>query len=375
MKEKIKGKINKKSILVVLGLMVVGGLFFLTKIKGTDSENYYTVEKKDIDLVIESRGFVQSDENAELYFKIIDRITEVYVDEGDWVRKGDPLVALSSYSTNLDIKYAKDTRDVALLEKDLFVEKYQNDVDEVGGNDEYQIQLRTYDEKASKAESQYQKALINTSDTVLTAPFDGNVSKVMVEKGELSSLTRPAIEIQNIGILSVYANVSEVDIEYVNIDDKVEVMFDAFPDKKYIGKVTKINPAAQIVQGIAYYRVTVVPEAVPETLKVGMNADIDIQAESKKDVVTLPLYIINDLRVDTGEITLATNEGTKNVRVKLGVTGLEPAAFRTPCERASQLRHTPMPTSQNLPLFRLKIQPFCLRQSLVLKKKRRQKLF
>jgi len=34
-----------------------------------------------------------------------------------------------------------------------------------------------------------------------------------------------------------------------------------------------------------------------------------------------------------------------------------------------------MPTSQNLPLFRLKIQPFCLRQSLVLKKKRRQKLF
>ncbi|KKS75362.1 MAG: Efflux transporter, RND family, MFP subunit [candidate division WWE3 bacterium GW2011_GWA2_42_9] len=293
MKEKIKGKINKKSILVVLGLMVVGGLFFLTKIKGTDSENYYTV----------------------LYFKIIDRITEVYVDEGDWVRKGDPLVALSSYSTNLDIKYAKDTRDVALLEKDLFVEKYQNDVDEVGGNDEYQIQLRTYDEKASKAESQYQKALINTSDTVLTAPFDGNVSKVMVEKGELSSLTRPAIEIQNIGILSVYANVSEVDIEYVNIDDKVEVMFDAFPDKKYIGKVTKINPAAQIVQGIAYYRVTVVPEAVPETLKVGMNADIDIQAESKKDVVTLPLYIINDLRVDTGEITLATNEGTKNVRV------------------------------------------------------------
>src|SRR3989339_1101141 len=204
MKEKIKGKINKKSILVVLGLMVVGGLFFLTKIKGTDSENYYTVEKKDIDLVIESRGFVQSDENAELYFKIIDRITEVYVDEGDWVRKGDPLVALSSYSTNLDIKYAKDTRDVALLEKDLFVEKYQNDVDEVGGNDEYQIQLRTYDEKASKAESQYQKALINTSDTVLTAPFDGNVSKVMVEKGELSSLTRPAIEIQNIDNLGVY---------------------------------------------------------------------------------------------------------------------------------------------------------------------------
>ncbi len=25
----------------------------------------------------------------------------------------------------------------------------------------------------------------------------------------------------------------------------------------------------------------------------------------------------------------------------VGVTGLEPATFRTPCERASQLRHTP----------------------------------
>ena len=315
----MKEKINIKNALIVIGLLSVGAVIFFTKVKKSGEENYYTVEKKDVNLVIESRGYVESKENAQLYFKFVDKITEVYVDEGDWVRKGDPLVALSSSSTNLDIKYAKDSRDMALLDKDLFVENYQNDVDDVGGSDEYEIQLKTYQEKASRAEALYQKALLNTSDTVLRAPFDGNVSKVMVEKGELSSLTRPAIEIQNIDNLGVYANVSEVDVEYVNVDDKVEIVFDAFSDKVYTGKVTKINPAAQIIQGIAYYRITVVPDTVPETLKVGMNADIDIHAESKTDVVALPLYIIDDLQAESGKVTVMTDGGTKDVDVKLGL--------------------------------------------------------
>ena len=309
--------INKKTLIFLVVILIVALGFF--RFKKNSTEEYYTIQRQDMELIVETSGYVQSNDKADLYFEVAEKVTDVLVVEGDTVEKGDVLATVSGESLAQSSQVARDNRDIAIFEKDIFVERYFNNMDGVGGEDEYYQQLRIYDENISKADAQYNQSLISNRKSVITAPFDGTVSKVYVNKGDLSSLARPAIEIQNVSNPVIYTNISEMDIAYIDINDRVEIVFDAFPDKIFSGYVYSINPVADTVQGVAYYNAEIKADSRPEKLLVGMSADINIFAEKRENVLYLPLYLVDNVTTDSGAVKLGNKDGVTDTEVKIGL--------------------------------------------------------
>lgn len=309
--------INKKTLILLVVILVTAFGFFRFKENGT--KEYYTVRRQDMELVVETGGYVQSNDKADLYFELSEIITDVMVLEGDVVEKGDTLATVSGESLAQSSQVARDNRDIAIFEKDLFVERYLTDMDSVGGENQYYRQLRIYDENISKAEAQYSQSLISTRKSAIIAPFDGSISKIHINRGDLSSTNHPAIEMQDVLSQVLYANISEVDIAYIDVNDRVEIVFDAFPDKIYTGFIYSINPAAENVQGVAYYRAEIKADSLPEKLRIGMSADVNILAETKDNVLYLPLYLMEKVTADSGVVKVYGKSGITETEIKTGL--------------------------------------------------------
>jgi len=308
---------NKKTLIFLAVILIVA--FGIFRFKKRETLEYYTVQRQDMELIVETGGYVQSYDKADLYFEVAEKITDVLVLEGDSVKKGDTLATVSGGSLAQSSQVARDNRDIAKFEKDLYVERYLTNMDAVGGENEYYRQLRIYDENISKASAQYTQALINNQKSTINAPFDGTVSKVYVNKGDLSSTNRPAIVLQDVSNQVLYTNISEVSIAYIDINDKVEIIFDAFPDKSFAGFVYSINPVAETVQGVAYYKAEIKADNLPEKLRIGMSADINISAETKENVLYLPLYLIDSVTADSGVVKFDGKNGPVETEIQIGL--------------------------------------------------------
>ncbi len=138
----------------------------------------------------------------------------------------------------------------------------------------------------------------------IVAPFDGLVTGVDVKRGETVTPGKTIITMNALGNFEIISNISEVDIAKVQVGQTVEVTLDAFTsDEKWTGKVTRINPAEKVVEGVIFYETRVLFDQNDERLKSGMTANLVIEVGRRDDVVRLPLRAISE------------KNGEKSVRV------------------------------------------------------------
>jgi HlyD family secretion protein len=96
--------------------------------------------------------------------------------------------------------------------------------------------------------------------TVVRAPIDGVVASIATHEGETvaASLAAPTfVVLIDASRLECVALVDETDIGRVRIGDTASFTVDAYPDKVFTGRVTRIAPDATIIGGVVDYEVTV----------------------------------------------------------------------------------------------------------------------
>jgi len=80
-------------------------------------------------------------------------------------------------------------------------------------------------------------------DTDIRAPFDGIVEKRLVNLGELVKTQMPVMSVVRVDPLKVMAEIPEKMAPWINSGQAVELRVDAYPDKTFAGKVSRISPA------------------------------------------------------------------------------------------------------------------------------------
>ena len=122
----------------------------------------------------------------------------------------------------------------------------------------------------------------------------------------------------------IEADVSELDINKIKQDDRVEVTFDAISEiDLFPGKVLAIDPAEKVIDGDIYYRIVLVLDEENEFIKSGMTADIDIITGFKSDVLLVPSRaIVRDGKEKKIRILNEKEEVETNV-ITVGLEGVE----------------------------------------------------
>ncbi len=193
--------------------------------------------------------------NSEVRAKISGYITEVLVDEGQKVKKGQTLFRLETQSLSQDAAGAKANVNAAQVEVDKLKPLVEKNIIS-------EVQLETAKAKLLQAQSSYNSIGANIDYANIKSPVDGYVGTIRFRKGSLVSPTssEPLTIVSDIS--KVYAYFSMNEREYLDFIQKVEGA-DIASKIKNLPKVTLI-----LANGSTYDQ-----EGTIETINSQVNAN------------------------------------------------------------------------------------------------------
>jgi len=122
----------------------------------------------------------------------------------------------------------------------------------------------------------------------LTAPFDGTLTALYTKPGDVVSAGTQAAQLADLSQLYVDVPISEVDIPHIQLDQTAELVFDAFFEQTFTGKVVEIDHVGDARTGVVSYQVTIALENGQDQIKPGMTAGVTILTEERQNVFTVP---------------------------------------------------------------------------------------
>jgi len=168
---------------------------------------------------------------------------------------------------------------------------------------------------AAQAKVDAVQATLNMAQ--ISAPFAGTVTGVGGMAGDQVSPGTSAFRVDDLSRMQVDVQVSEVDINNVQVGQPVILTFDAISGKTYNGQIIEVAQAGDSVQGAVNFTVTVELTDSDTKVKSGMTAAVTITVKQLNDVLLVPnraVRLVNNQRV----VYILRNDQPVEVNVNLG---------------------------------------------------------
>jgi len=152
-------------------------------------------------------------------------------------------------------------------------------------------------------------------DASVRAPFDGYVQQRMVSLGELVKEQMPVMKIVRIDPLKVTAEIPEGLAPWVQSGQTVDLQVDAYPDKPFTGKVSRISPSVnQQTRAFPFEALVPNPQGL---LKPGTFVRVKLTTNHVEDLLTLP-YAALQYRYGVNRAFVVTGDSIVGREVKVG---------------------------------------------------------
>ena len=314
-------------------------------------------EKRVIVETITANGKIQPETEVKISPDVAGEIVELTVKEGDNVVKGQllcrikpdiyisqrdrSLAAISSAKARLAQSEAQFTQAELSYNrsKQLYDEQTVSKSEFEQAQASYTVAKAEVDAakfSVVSSEASLKEATENLQKTSIYAPMSGTVSMLLVELGErvvgTSMMTgTEMMRVADLSRMEAQVEVNENDIVRVSVGDTVLIEVDAYLDQKFKGVVTEIANSAKTT-GVSADQVTnfdvkilVLPESYKKLVdagdsnpfRPGMSATVDIQTESKADIITVPIQSVTT-RTDTTKVTGTLSD--KDIRTLVFIT-------------------------------------------------------
>ena len=227
-----------------------------------------------------THGSLESEAMADITPEAGGVVTEILVEEGDAVQRGQVLAVLSNPSleagsdrTQVELKQAQRRFQQSKL---LHGQGAISDSEFLEAQDAFNI-----------ASTSFREATRSRGFTQLASPIDGTVAIRDVRIGELASGATRAFQIVDLNRLRVIVNLAERDLAYLTVGQTVSLA-GAYDDAaRATGQVLRVSPVVDEATGTV--RVTVAVESSAEgRLRPGQFVEVRIEVDRRADVVTIP---------------------------------------------------------------------------------------
>jgi RND family efflux transporter MFP subunit len=285
-------------------------------------------------------GTTAPHERAKLGAKVDGTISEITVDEGDEIQKGQLLIALDPVDFQLDIKRAKAALKAAEAELNQAQEDYElKSLDwkrisslyerRVIAKHRYDVMKASYNMAgASVAEARAKVTQMKAdlalaekryADSRILAPFDGVVTKKMLHVGEVSSVygyNWETLEVMDLSRIKIECDIAEKWRTFIAPGMSALITVDALPNEKFSGTITTITPLVDPQQRT--FKIKIVIPNTEKRLTAGMFARINIALEKKPDTIIVPMDDI--LQTQEGHfVFLVQDDKARKHQIELGI--------------------------------------------------------
>ncbi len=249
---------------------------------------------------------------------------EVEQAQGNYQRAGENVrVGLQLQDATLTYEQAKLAYEIALDvdNNDLTsawsnVEQAQADLDALLASSTEE-EIEDAELTVQSAELALEMAQRQLADATLIAPFDGVVTDIGLDVGEMAS-GAAVVVVADLETLEVEITLDEIDIIELSEGQAAEMDVEALDGVVIPGEVVKIAPTGETSSGVVLYPVTVQLAEAPAAVHAGMTVDVEIITEQWEDVLYLPQRAIQ-LEGDDAFVMLQTgSEQYEKTPVTLG---------------------------------------------------------
>jgi multidrug efflux pump subunit AcrA (membrane-fusion protein) len=181
----------------------------------------------------------------------------------------------------------------------------------------------------------YELAQKKVADAVVRAPVAGSVSERLVQPGEFIRENTPVATIVQMNPLKLKTAIQERHAGLIRPGQTVEFVVEAFPDRKFTGKIAYVSPAVD--QATRTFPVEALVENPDRQLKPGFFAkgvahtqlDQNVLAAPEATISTLAgvstVYVVEEGKVRQQQVTLGTKQG-ELIEIVNGLKGEETLA-------------------------------------------------
>lgn len=302
---------NWLTAIVVLGL-AAGGVYYFKGWKaaredGNGSKRVSTakVEPRNIQFQINAAGEIGPADQVSVRPEVNGKISELAVDLGDAVIKGDLLFQLD----DRDLQIERESRETEIARARLQLDQAERNYlrarelfEENLISKELFEQTKTEYDLSKNTVLQGEKSLDLVKDrlrkTRILAPFDCTVLTRPVSVGQAVSGSggvsggTEVLTIANLNDMVINAHINQADVAYLKNDLSVEVSIEAVPGLHVTGKIERIAPQATIKNNIKGFATRILLANVDKRIRPGMTANIRIPVASADNVLAAPLAAV-----------------------------------------------------------------------------------
>lgn len=272
-----------------------------------------SVSRGDVVATVEATGTLQPVDTVEVGTQVSGTIASIGTDFNELVKKGQVLATLDPalFQTQIDqaeatlirLRSEVDKAQVQLEDAQLKLKRAeqlaadqllpQQDVDTARSTARVaETSLTGAKAQLTQAEAALTQAKVNLSHTVITSPTDGIVLSRNVEVGQTVSagLQAPTLFViaRDLTRLELQARVDESDVGGVTTGATVTFTVDAYPRRRFNGKVRLVRLQPTTVQNVVTYTTIIDVPNDDGQLKPGMTSTVSIETARADDVLRVP---------------------------------------------------------------------------------------
>ena len=333
---------KKKVIsLIAVSVVTIGGICFkLTQGNSSNkdvTEFTISAERGSLPGLITASGELKAFKSVNVSPKRQGILDEIFVEEGDQVKKGDLIAKMDfgdlEYRIN-ELKVNFETQKASYLRRKMLFNEGAISAEE----------YEEYKNKFSRSEAKFKQLEVEEKETKIRAPFKGVITTRYAVPGAFVTPTTSASSSREGGTtsssivelsqgLEIVAKVPESDIGRIKTGQEATIRVDAFPDRRFKAIVKKISPRAIKNNNVTSFEVTLLLMNRSEDLRIGMTSDVNFQTGATKISTLIPTVAIVTEKGKAGVLIIGNNNQPKFKKVELGtssgsktaiISGLQP---------------------------------------------------
>ncbi len=190
----------------------------------------------------------------------------------------------------------------------------------------YKNQQAVMDVSSANAASAWRA--YNEYSSVITAPISGTVSNLPIPgillKTEPSAPFSGSVPQNKIGTITIpgpllaTANVSEIDVTNISVDQEVTLSIEAYSNETFSGTIESIDTNGIDISGTIHYPVTISLEKKPENVYPNMSVTAAVTTGTKNDVLVIPVAAVESVSGKTF-VHIVKDNSVQQIPVEVGI--------------------------------------------------------
>jgi len=292
-------------IIIILLAAAGGGGAWLFKKKNSTKPEFTIVKvgRGDVTQTVTATGTLKPVVNIEVGSQISGIIQTLYVDFNSEVKSNQVIAQLdsSTYRANVssaegELANSQASLELAQVNARRAADLFKSGLISQADHDQSVATLHQAEAQVRIRTAALERAKVDLGRCTIYAPVDGIVIDRKVDVGQTvaASLSAPVLfQIANdLTKMQINASVAEADVGSVNVGQPVEFGVDAFPFRKFQGKVTQVRNSPITVQNVVTYDTIIEVNNDDLKLKPGMTANVSIIIARRDQVLTVPNSVL-----------------------------------------------------------------------------------